>query len=196
MVVPHVTLSRLGWALGGTWHGWNHIRRAPEETKAGPASHFVALQPVPSGRRGTAKFRLPPASGQRPFQRSATRRRAPVGGYTCGVRLLLPSIATVRLPRPPSRWSKKEPPPGRKGETPGRPYHDVYCTWGTMLGGFRWCSIFRPRIDAPKPGPPFVSIESEKGEPGRRNHDSTATVRKSLGCYVQDAYIYELESDS
>ena len=30
----------------------------------------------------------------------------------------------------------------------------------------------------------------------RRNHDSTATVQKSLGCYAQDAYIYEQKSDS
>ena len=31
---------------------------------------------------------------------------------------------------------------------------------------------------------------------GGRNHDSTATVRKSLRCYVQDAYIYEWKVDS
>ena len=63
-----------------------------------------------------------------PLQRSVVRRWVPVGGCTRGTRLLLPRVATVRLPvtilpMPLSSWSKRGRPMGRKGDTPGWPYH-------------------------------------------------------------------------
>ena len=49
----------------------------------------------------------------------------------------------------------------------------------------------KQKMTVPRPPPPAYYTRA-----GGRNHDSTATVRKSLRCYVQDAYVYEQKSDS
>ena len=42
-VVPNVTLTRLGWALGGPWYGWNHMPGTLGGDKSWPRMAFCCV---------------------------------------------------------------------------------------------------------------------------------------------------------
>ena len=159
------------------------------------ASHSLrstaVLWPVPPSRRGWGVAAAGPLSGQgslviwacmgRPHS-----RRYGAGG--CGT----------------GRWCR------------GLLTHLYFLSWGAALrkwgAALRWMGGGGSGPSSPAPGGrsaphsvhsviagPCRAIPRAKGTtatPTGRNHDSTATVRKSLRYYVQDAYIYENKSDS
>ena len=65
-LVPHVTLSRLGWALGGTWYGWNYTRRTLGGDKS-PRIAFcciLGLHPLVDVELPSSDYH-PPVNGDR-----------------------------------------------------------------------------------------------------------------------------------
>ena len=152
-VVPHVTLSRLGWALGGAWYGWDHIRGTLGGDKSWPRIAFCCIPgpyPLVDVELPSSDYH-PPVDGDRTKGALQGDGHLQAGAYAA-------FVFCCRAKPPFGFW----PPyfPGLPSDGPKNGLrraeeeallngHTVTCIapGAPCWGGFPWRSISRPTFD-------------------------------------------------